>query len=323
MAKKKDIPSFEDLEADYTRLWESAVPRVDWAKAIDAEAKTILANRGRYEYVAAKVGNVPWYVVAVIHNLEGSGDFETHLHCGDPLTARTVNEPKGHPRTGKPPFTWEFSACDALRLKNIQLTPGWSKERICYVLEPYNGWGYRLYHPSVPTPYLWSGTSHYVRGKYEHDGQWNGKLVSKQVGAVPLLMRLAKLDKSITFTDADVLTPAPKPSKVAVVKDKVKEAAARAGQAAGEGARSINWWAKMGGFAALVYSYFENGLETVFNAAMSLTDNLPDVAGQVESRLMSAEKVSGWLGIPWAQINLGLVVVLSSLVIYNVCFKKG
>jgi lysozyme family protein len=323
MAKKKlAIPSFESLKDEYAQLWESAVPRVDWAKAIDVTAKQVLANRGRYEYVAAKVGNVPWYIVAAIHILEGSGNFETHLHCGDPLTARTVHVPKGHPRTGKPPFTWEFSACDALRLKNIQLTPGWSKERICYTLEPYNGWGYRWYHPRVLTPYLWSGTSHYVKGKYASDGKWDGSLVSKQVGAVALLKRLQKLDKSITFTDADVPVSEAQPSKVRAIAQKTAEAAKRAGEAAGQGAKSFEWWGKVGTFGALVYSYFSDGMAWAFDGVMSLTNSLPDVTGQVESQLMSAEKVSGWLGIPWAHINLALVVVLSALVIYNVCFKK-
>jgi lysozyme family protein len=323
MAQKKPLPTFESLKAEYAQLWESAVPRVDWAKAIDATAKQVLADRGRYEYVASKVGNVPWYVVAAIHILEGSGNFETHLHCGDPLTARTVHIPKGHPRTGKPPFTWEFSACDALRLKNIQLTPGWSKERICYTLEPYNGWGYRWYHPSVLTPYLWSGTSHYVKGKYKSDGKWDGNLVSKQVGAVALLKRLQKLDKSITFTDADVVPSEDKPSKVAVVKDKLKEAAQKGAEAASGSARTFEGWAKIGGFGALVWSYFTDGMAWAFNGVLSLTNELPDVTGQVEQQLMQAEKISGWVGIPWAQINLAVLVVISSLVVYNVFFKKG
>ena len=30
----------------------------------------------------------------------------------------------------------------------------------------FNGWGYRLYHPNVKTPYLWSYTDKYSKGKY-------------------------------------------------------------------------------------------------------------------------------------------------------------
>jgi len=38
--------------------------------------------------------------------------FKLHLHNGDPLTARTVNVPKGRPKTGQPPFAWGISAKD-------------------------------------------------------------------------------------------------------------------------------------------------------------------------------------------------------------------
>ena len=72
----------------------------------------IVAKRDRYE-VIEKLTRVPWYVVAVIHNMEASLKFYGHLHYGDPLTAKTVQVPKGRP--GKPPFTWEASALDALK----------------------------------------------------------------------------------------------------------------------------------------------------------------------------------------------------------------
>jgi lysozyme family protein len=320
MAQKKPLPTFEDLRAEYITLWESAVPRVDKAKDVDATAKKILANRGRYEYISSKSG-VPFYVVGVIHAMESGCNFDTHLHCGDPLTARTRNEPKGHPRTGKPPFTWEFSALDALRLKNLQLVTDWSIPRICFELERYNGWGYRQYHPGTLSPYLWSGTSHYTKGKYVSDGKWSPSAVSGQSGAIAILMRLAKLDKSITFTHFDTTPGEEKPSKVKAIAQKTAEAAKRAGEAAGQGAKSFDWWGKVGGFGLLVYSYFENGLEKAFAAVVSLTDNLPDVTGQVESQLMSGEKVAGWVGIPWAQINLAMLAIVSLLVLYKF-FKK-
>jgi lysozyme family protein len=36
---------------------------------------------------------VPWYVIAVIHNMECGLDFTEHLHNGDPLACRTINDP--------------------------------------------------------------------------------------------------------------------------------------------------------------------------------------------------------------------------------------
>ena len=36
---------------------------------------------------------MPWYVIAVIHNMECGLDFTEHLHNGDPLARRTINDP--------------------------------------------------------------------------------------------------------------------------------------------------------------------------------------------------------------------------------------
>jgi hypothetical protein len=101
-----------------------------------------------------------------------------------------VRVPKGRPPTGDPPFTWEESATDALKLKRVHINRDWSIEKIAYVLEGYNGWGYRLYHPEVKSPYLWSFSNHYTRGKYVRDGSWSPTAVSKQVGAMVLLNRM-------------------------------------------------------------------------------------------------------------------------------------
>lgn len=315
---KKSLPTFDDLRDEYTRLWSSAIPRVDKAKDVDATAKKILANRGRYEYIASLTG-IPFYFVGVVHAMEGGCNFSTHLHNGDPLTKRTRQVPANRPKSGSPPFTWEESACDALNLKGLEKVNDWCIERICYELERYNGWGYRQYHSDVLSPYLWSGTSHYTKGKYVADGEWSSSAVSGQSGAVAILLRMAKLDKSITFTAADAPVTVDKHSKI----EKVKEAAKLGAKAASEGARSWNGVAKIATFGGLVYSYFTDSMQWVFNGVFSLVDSLPDMTGQVESQLMSAEKVAGWVGIPWAQVNLGIIFALSALVVYKFFFAKG
>jgi len=45
----------------------------------------------------------------------------------------------------------------------------------------------------VKTPYLWSGTTIYARGKYAADGVFDPDLVSAQVGAFALLIHLAEI----------------------------------------------------------------------------------------------------------------------------------
>ncbi len=86
----------------YRDLWKTCEIRPKHAREVDQLVDRIVANKKRYK----KAGNargVPWHLVGVIHMLEGSGKFHTHLHKGDPLTARTANIPAGRPKTGMPP----------------------------------------------------------------------------------------------------------------------------------------------------------------------------------------------------------------------------
>lgn len=139
---------------------------------------------------------MPWILIACIHSLEASGRFNAHLHNGDPLIARTkqhpANRPKAPPKAGEgKPYTWEESALDALvNVKGLHKIKDWSIARMLYVLEGYNGYGYRLHHPEVKSPYLWSFTNHYTRGKYIRDRVFSSKAVSQQIGAAILLWML-------------------------------------------------------------------------------------------------------------------------------------
>ena len=127
-------------------------------------------------------------MVAALHSLEAGQRFTTHLHNGDPLTARTVHVPKNRPRSGQPPFTWEASAKDALA--DLKKVPEWTVPVMLFQFERYNGFGYRRRHPEVLSPYLWSFTSNYTRGKFVADGTFSSTAVSKQCGAVALLLRM-------------------------------------------------------------------------------------------------------------------------------------
>lgn len=186
------VPSYDKLKGEYGRLWRSMQIRPEWASRVERAARRVLEHRLRYEAVSAKVG-VPWYVVGVIHQMEAGGSFLSHLHNGDSLRARTWQVPKGRPKKGEPPFTWEASAEDALRYDGLDKVPSWSIERLLYELEGYNGWGYRRFHLGVLSPYLWSGTRHYERGKYVADGRWSSGAVSGQAGAAAILARLFEL----------------------------------------------------------------------------------------------------------------------------------
>lgn len=186
------ITSWPALESEYTQLLETMEVKPNWTGRIDLAARKIVANRRKYQEVSNQTG-VPWEMIGVIHNLECGLRFDCHLHNGDPLTRRTRQVPKGRPRTGTAPFTWLESAVDALTLKGLQKVLEWPDERIAYELERYNGWGYRSRRGCSLSPYLWSGTNHYTRGKYVRDHVYSPSVVSQQIGAVPLLMQVRTL----------------------------------------------------------------------------------------------------------------------------------
>lgn len=156
-------------------------------KAIE-KAKQVLKGKARYEAVA-KLVNIPWYMVGVIHLMEASGKWNTHLHNGDPLSSRTKHVPAGLPKTGKPPFTWEESALDALkydRMKNLD-----TLEKQLSKLERYNGMGYAK--RGINTPYLWASTNHYTKGRFVADRKFDPEAVSQRIGAAVVIKILEEL----------------------------------------------------------------------------------------------------------------------------------
>jgi lysozyme family protein len=86
---------------------------------------------------------------------------------------------------------------DALRMKKLDRHNDWSIRSCLFELEGYNGWGYRMYHSTVLSPYLWSYTNHYTKGKYASDGKWDANLVSQQPGAAALLRVM--VDSGVVF----------------------------------------------------------------------------------------------------------------------------
>lgn len=169
--------------------WRRATVPIHRVKPLDSLIDRIMANRARYQTVDRQ-SNVPWYVIGGLHNMEASGSFHKHLHEGSPLSGRTRWVPKGRPVKGKPPFTWEESAVDALAYDRMGDVRWSSLDATLAACERYNGTGYLRFHPDVPTPYLWSGTSLYVRGKYVADGKWSSTAISEQIGIAAIWKRM-------------------------------------------------------------------------------------------------------------------------------------
>jgi lysozyme family protein len=179
---------YATLKSEYARMFRKLEVRPNYAESANWHLDMARKSRSRYERVEAATG-VPWFFIAVTHGLEASFNFRAHLHNGDfPLTARTRQVPAGRPSVWLPPSDWESSAKDALRLLGYTGQKDWSLERTLYRLEAYNGLGYRSL--GVPTPYLWSFSNHYDRGKYVADGKFSSTAKSQQCGAAVVLKLL-------------------------------------------------------------------------------------------------------------------------------------
>ncbi|MER9240906.1 DNA/RNA non-specific endonuclease [Mesorhizobium sp. M0633] len=180
-------PDFAKLRGEYKALYQSCTVRPERKGEVTWYVKKLNDFRSRYEKVSS-VLDIPWWFIGVTHALEGSFNFKGHLHNGDPLSARTVQVPKGRPKKWNPPNDWESSAVDALTMKGYASQTDWSVERALYRFEAYNGWGYRS--RGINTPYLWSFSNHYTKGKYVKDGKYDPSAVSKQCGAAVMLKAL-------------------------------------------------------------------------------------------------------------------------------------
>jgi len=187
MAKPINSQSFVELKKEYEDYYAACRPLPDKKKNIDYYVSRLRKNQALYTAVGADL-NIPWEFIGVIHGLEGGFDFTTHLHNGDPLTTRTVNVPAGRPPTGAPPFSWKESAEDALLCEGFNHETDWSISRMLFLWEKYNGFGYR--NLGIPTPYLWSFSSLYSKGKFTSDGHFDPSAVSKQCGAAVMLKAL-------------------------------------------------------------------------------------------------------------------------------------
>ncbi|MCU7548738.1 hypothetical protein OCK74_06395 [Chitinophagaceae bacterium LB-8] len=178
-----------DLKREYQHLFDHCDIPDEKYSVVDNCVRKIVASKPRYEAVSTQTG-IPWYFIGIIHMMECSGDFTCHLHNGDPLTARTVHVPKNCPANGNPPFTWEDSAIDALKMKSLDQWTDWSVPGILFQFERYNGFGYRS--KNIKSPYLWSFSSHYKKGKFTSDGFFDPNAVSRQIGAAVLLRRMSE-----------------------------------------------------------------------------------------------------------------------------------
>jgi len=188
----------------HEKLWDSAKINPSQVFRIDKSISIYLENKQKYVNIEKmRVGGVPSAIVFTLHGRESTWHFGKHLHEGSRLTGRTRYVPKGRPKASPKnghTYTFEESAEDALyKLKDME-SVNWSRcNDALYNIEKYNGLGYLRYHRDVNSPYLWSGTQHYRKGKYVADGRFSSTAIDKQLGTCALLLRMQSRGIKVGF----------------------------------------------------------------------------------------------------------------------------
>jgi lysozyme family protein len=184
--KSASVFAIQPTELSYELMYQGAQITQANLGAILFCTKKILDGKSEYQLVEQKTG-VPWYFVGCLHGLESSFDFKTYLHNGDPLGKRTTHVPKGI-LFGKD--DWHGAAIDALKRQALTMRTDWSLGKMLTRAEKFNGLGYLK--KGINSPYLWSKTSLYTKGKYVRDGVWDKNAVSAQVGVAAMLLVLER-----------------------------------------------------------------------------------------------------------------------------------
>lgn len=294
MAKKK-APKFEELREEYARLFEEMRLSPAKLEAISGVATRILKNKAKYQEVEKKTG-APWFFIGALHYRESNLNFKKHLHNGDSLLKRTRRVPANRPLKGNPPFTWEESAIDALRMKGLYAIRTWSIEQLCYQAERYNGFGYR-WNKAGLSPYVWSATTHYVRGKYVEDGKLDRSHVDSQLGVMPIIFRLAELDSSIELTSA--LKPA---SKTVL--------------------RSKSLLSLVGGAITWLGTQVTDAFQSSWDALAAGVAMVPALVAGSEEQVQSTQTLAEWLQVDWSSVGKYVILAIIVVVFFRELDRK-
>jgi lysozyme family protein len=194
--KANKNPTLRQLTATNAQRWQSMVITPAKIPDVDRVARRLVANKARYQDIS-NTTSVPWFIIAVIHEREKGNDtqFLANIAQGDRWDRVSVNVPKG-----RGPFvSFKEAAIDAL----TKCAPfaadwtDWSAGGAMTLLEQYNGLGYAF--RGLPSPYIWSFSNQYVKGKFAPDHVFNPDMVDPQLGSAPLLKQMQAADPSITF----------------------------------------------------------------------------------------------------------------------------
>ena len=189
-ARDAGVAADETPRARLARLYAECVVRSDCVGEIDRlYVARIPENREDYREVGAELG-IPWWFVGIIHALESSFDFGCHLHNGDPRSPDAPSRcPRGGPRRESRPSLGMRapSTRSAVRASRAAATGRSGRPSIDSDGTTASATAVADFHRS---PYVWSFSGHYEKGKYVADGRFDPKAVSRQCGGATLVRRL-------------------------------------------------------------------------------------------------------------------------------------
>lgn len=252
------------LQAANQRRW--AVARIQSARKAEfvATANRLCKpqNVAYFKDAETRTG-VPWFVVAVIKEREAGSDptFLKNIAQGDPWNKPSIHVPKG-----RGPFaSWIDAAIDALSrcAPYASSWKDWTPGGAMTLLEQYNGLGY--FNKGLPSPYVWSGTDQYARGKYIADGVFSAGTVDVQLGCAGILLAMAEINSEVAERmgiknkaqmpiPPDVSPADTKPAKPPISKT---DKAIVGGAVVAAGSSIVQWgWIAAGIVAALAIAAF-------------------------------------------------------------------
>jgi lysozyme family protein len=193
----------QQLIAENEARWAKCEITPSRLAEVNAVARRLAAPNAKQQYIAIQQAtNVPWWVIAVIHEREASQNFSDSLAQGDPWNRVSIHVPKG-----RGPFKNFFDAAvDALKncAPYAARWKDWSAGGTLTILEEYNGLGYEDYHAEA-SPYNWGATNQEQPGKYTGDGEYSPGVWDTQVGCAAMLKAMMTLDSSIVMATTSVV----------------------------------------------------------------------------------------------------------------------
>ncbi|WP_163859143.1 C39 family peptidase [Paenibacillus elgii] len=198
---------------NHAKQMVSKINKIDqnkFGKELQKFAEIYKKNIDLYERISKKTG-VPPQLIAALHYRESSCNFTTYLHNGEKLGKKTTLVPVGVYFTN-----FEDAAVDALlrkeKLRDSYHLSATSNDLVAMMAyaEMYNGRGYM--NRGCVSPYAYSGTNVYSKGKYVSDGKFDPNVVDRQPGVYILLKAIESVSGSAGNGSSNVTNPPPKPT---------------------------------------------------------------------------------------------------------------